>query len=107
LRLERAWVATVWGAPFAMALVMFATQLGVAAIEVLVAVFWVAQLGVLAAAMLSTALSAERFKLATGVLLVGVLVLHLVRHFGGLHAPAAWGVSAGVLATAAWMLWQG
>lgn len=103
-RLERAWQATVWGTPAAMAFVLLMTVAGVSGMGALIAAFWGVLLVIVVCAAAGSIAPREPLRFATGILLLVTLALHAVRHADQFASPAAWGVSAALAACAAWLL---
>lgn len=101
---ERAWTATVWGAPLALVTVAFADLTVSQQLPWLIAVFWGVQLGLILLAMVVPGLVERRgLQLATALALALLVGWHAA-HFAGEQAnPAAWAVSA-VLLTVAMIL---
>jgi uncharacterized iron-regulated membrane protein len=105
---ERAWTATVWGAPLALAAVAFADLAITRELSWLIALFWTLQLGLIAVAMtIPGLLLRSRLRLATAVLLAVVVAWHAERFAGGEANAAAWGVSLALLAAAGVLGWLG
>ncbi|NEZ04339.1 PepSY domain-containing protein [Wenzhouxiangella sp. XN201] len=99
---ERAWTATVWGSPLALAAVAFADLAISQQLAWLIALFWTVQLGLIVVAMTVPGLvDRNRLQLATALLLVLVVVRHTFEFAGDGGNPAAWGISALLLVLAA------
>jgi uncharacterized iron-regulated membrane protein len=98
---ERAWTATVWGAPFALATIAFADLAVSQSLPWLIAAYWTVQIGLLATAMIVPGMITRAgLQLATAGMLALIVAWHgvaLVRVGGN---PAAWGVSSVLIALA-------
>ena len=90
-----------------MALVLALAILGVAALGVLVAVFWLSLVALLIIAAIQQDFSAAWLRTATGLLLLVTVVVHLLRNIDAFTSPAAFGVSVSFTLLAAWFLRDG
>lgn len=98
---ERAWTATVWGCPLALATVLLVDLAVTQQLAWLIAIFWTAQFGLVTMAMVAPGLiSRSGLQLATACAVIFVVVWHTIAFAGGPSNPAAWGVSVALLATA-------
>lgn len=98
---ERAWTATVWGCPLALAAVAFADLAVSQQLSWLIAVFWTLQLGLIVLAMTVPGLIARRgLQLATALVLALLVGWHAAQFAGGPGNAAALGVSIVLLAVA-------
>ncbi|RFF29997.1 PepSY-associated TM helix domain-containing protein [Wenzhouxiangella sediminis] len=98
---ERAWTATVWGAPLALSAVALADLAVTRELPWLIALFWTLQLGLIALAMTIPGLIGKRRLLwATTAVLLLTLGWHSPDLVTGPANPAAWGVSLALLAAA-------
>ncbi|WP_262690733.1 PepSY-associated TM helix domain-containing protein [Kordiimonas aestuarii] len=108
-RLERAWAATIWGTPLALAVCF--TLPTVTAVEgtLLNAIFWLVLLGLvsLSAVVTDRAAFARFLRSAAGLMIIFGVLVKWAAHFGAVNSPAAIGVNVVLLATAAVLLWQG
>ncbi len=103
--LERAWAATIWGTPAAMALVMLLASSGIASIGWLVGVFWTTLVSAIAFSVLAKRFPAAfAFRGVSGVMLIVALLVHAARNASAFDSPAAWGVSVSLSLVAAWLL---
>lgn len=98
---ERAWTATVWGSPLALAAAAFADLAVSQHLSWLIALFWTVQLGLIVLAMAAPGqIERNRLQFATSLLLVLVVIWHTIEFAGDTSNPAAWGISAMLLAIA-------
>lgn len=99
---ERAWTATVWGCPLALAAVAF-TDLAISQqLSGLIALFWAMQLGLIALAMtVPDLIDRSRLQLATAVMLALVVVWHSIEFAADGSNSAALGINALLLVLAA------
>jgi len=104
-RLERAWIAVVWGSPAVLAATMLGSLSGVMSEAVLIPFHWIALAGliVLAAATGSARTWSRALRLGAGGLTLAGLAIHHAAYAGRFQGEAAWGVSIG-LAVAALLL---
>lgn len=104
-RLERAWIAVVWGSPVVLAATMLGALSGVMGEAVLVPFHWIALAGLIVLAMLvgEARTWSRALRLAAGALTLGALAVHHAVNAGAFRGEASWGVSAG-LAVAALLL---
>jgi uncharacterized iron-regulated membrane protein len=99
---ERAWTATVWGTPLALALVAFADLALGQGPGWLVALFWTVCAGLILVAMtLPGSIGKRGLQLATAAVLGLTVVWHGLEFAGGGFNAAAWGVSLTLLSVAA------
>jgi len=101
-RLERAWIAIVWGSPAVLAATMLGSLSGVMSEAVLIPFHWIALAGlvVLAAFTGSGRVWSRALRLAAGGLTLAGLAVHHAAHAGYFQGEAAWGVSTGLAVTA-------
>jgi uncharacterized iron-regulated membrane protein len=98
---ERAWTATVWGAPLALAIVSFTDLAVTQQLAWLIALFWTAQIGLIAGAMaVPGGIGRAGLQLATALLLGVLVAWHALQFAGGGLNAAACGVSLVLLAIA-------
>ena len=101
-RLERAWIAVVWGSPAVLAATMFGALSGLMSEAVLIPFHWIALAGliVLAAATGSARTWSRALRLGAGALTLAGLAVHHAAYAGEFRGEAAWGVSLGLAVTA-------
>ncbi|WP_300541258.1 PepSY-associated TM helix domain-containing protein [Maricaulis sp.] len=101
-RLERAWVAVVWGSPATLAASMAGSFTGLLSEAVLVPFFWIALALVVA---LASAAGSKRawsrsLRIAAGLFVLAGLAAHHIAYWGTFRGEASWGVSAGLAVAA-------
>ena len=108
-RLERAWAATIWGTPLALAVCFILPTISVAGGTLLNAIFWLVLLGLvsLSAVVTDRAAFARGLRAVSGLLIIAGVLLKWAAHWGAVNSPAAIGVNGVLLAIAAILLWQG
>lgn len=101
-RLERGWIAVVWGAPAVLAATMLGALSGVMAEAVLIPFHWLALAGLIVLAMLfgSARHWSRALRLAAGALTLAALAVHHAVNAANYQGEASWGVSAGLAVTA-------
>jgi len=105
-RIESLWSAVAWGTPAALALSLLTTVTLASSTDTLARVFWTFL--ALAIALGGTGISASKLstvlRLVTGLSLLAAATSHWLAHWGSFLSPAAFGVTAVLMAIAAIML---
>ena len=102
-RLERSWIALVWGPPALTGLVLALDRVLGLADAAMPAVFWIGLLIITGLSMFtpSTAMLSRGLKLSgSALILIGAGAHFLAYGVSGYQSPAAWGVFAGLIASA-------
>jgi uncharacterized iron-regulated membrane protein len=105
-RLERAWIAIVWGTPALLAFTMLGALSGLIGEALLTPVLWIGLAALIALAMAfgtDRAWSRSLRGITAGLTLAG-LAVHHASHAGAFRGEAAWGVSTGLAVTALLLL---
>lgn len=97
-RLERAWTATVWGTPAALAATLAGSLSGLLPEAALTPAFWalLALIHILATAFGTKTAWSRGLRLTAGALTLAGLAAHHVGYLGDFRGEASWGVSAGL-----------
>jgi len=99
--MERAWTATVWGCPLALAAVAITDLALTQRLGWLITLFWTTQLGMITAAIaVPGSITRRGLQRVTALVLLLVVAWHGALFLPGGLNPAAWGVSACLLVIA-------